>query len=236
MSRIYHTYVPKESMEEQCDLVGLENVLEYENQIELALVDLAEENTAIAEEELLDLVINTAKEALAEKVEQVGEESWTPFERAILLQSIDTQWRGHLLAMDQLRQGIHLRGYAQRDPRQEYKREAFELFAEMLDRIRDEVVKVLLTVRIRPAEETASAPETPAQQTAGAGINVRYQHADYDAATGQQAANEPTSAGQRAAAGAAAGTAGESVPRVGRNAACPCGSGKKYKHCHGRLA
>ena len=241
MSSLFHTYVPEESMEEQWDLVGLENVLESEYQIELALVDLAEENTAIAEEELLDLVINTAKEALAEKVEQVGEESWQPFERSILLQSIDTQWRGHLLAMDHLRQGIHLRGYAQRDPRQEYKREAFELFAEMLDRIRDEVIKVLLTVRIRPAQE---AEQPPLQQAVGSGINVRYQHADYDAALGQQAAAgggnpgqaaaQPTP-GAAAAAAAAGGGGGDTVPRVGRNAPCPCGSGKKYKHCHGRL-
>jgi len=186
-------------------------------------------------------VINTAKEALAEKVEQVGEESWQPFERSILLQSIDTQWRGHLLAMDHLRQGIHLRGYAQRDPRQEYKREAFELFAEMLDRIRDEVIKVLLTVRIRPAQE---AEQPPLQQAVGSGINVRYQHADYDAALGQQAAAgggnpgqaaaQPTP-GAAAAAAAAGGGGGDTVPRVGRNAPCPCGSGKKYKHCHGRL-
>src|SRR5690625_86823 len=198
MSSLFHTYVPEESMEEQWDLVGLENVLESEYQIELALVDLAEENTAIAEEELLDLVINTAKEALAEKVEQVGEESWQPFERSILLQSIDTQWRGHLLAMDHLRQGIHLRGYAQRDPRQEYKREAFELFAEMLDRIRDEVIKVLLTVRIRPAQE---AEQPPLQQAVGSGINVRYQHADYDAALGQQAAAGGGNPGQAARSG-----------------------------------
>src|SRR5690625_5058945 len=241
MSSLFHTYVPEESMEEQWDLVGLENVLESEYQIELALVDLAEENTAIAEEEVLDGVINTAKEALAEKVEQVGEESWQPFERSILLQSIDTQWRGHLLAMDHLRQGIHLRGYAQRDPRQEYKREAFELFAEMLDRIRDEVIKVLLTVRIRPAQE---AEQPRLQQAVGSGINVRYQHADYDAALGQQAAAgggnpgqaaaQPTP-GAAAAAAAAGGGGGDTVPRVGRNAPCPCGSGKKYKHCHGRL-
>src|SRR5690625_3656627 len=190
MTSVFHTYIPEESMEEQWDLVGLENVLHSEYQFELPLSQMIEQDTSLTDEDLLDRVIEKAKEALSAKIEQVGEESWTPFERAILLQSIDTQWRGHLLAMDQLRQGIHLRGYAQRDPRQEYKREAFELFAEMLDRIRDEVVKVLLTVRIRPAEETASAPETPAQQTAGAGINVRYQHADYDAATGQQAANE----------------------------------------------
>src|SRR5699024_317598 len=218
MSSVFHTYVPEESMEEQWELVGLENTLQSEFHLDVNLVQRIEEDTSLTEEALKDIVIHAAKDALNAKIEQVGEDSCAPSQRAILLQSIVSQWRSHLLAMDPLRQGIHLRGYAQLDPRQEYKREAFELFAEMLDRIRDEVVKVLLTVRIRPAEETASAPETPAQQTAGAGINVRYQHADYDAATGQQAANEPTSAGQRAAAGAAAGTAGESVPRVGRNA------------------
>src|SRR5690625_7904187 len=122
---------------------------------------MTEKDTTLTEEDLLDIVLKASRDKLEQKVEQVGEEQWQPFERAILLQSIDTQWRSHLLAMDQLRQGIHLRGYAQRDPRQEYKREAFELFSEMLDRIRDEVVKVVLTVRIRPAHE--EAPETPAQ-------------------------------------------------------------------------
>src|SRR5690625_1513380 len=237
MTNVFHTYVPEESMEEQWDLVGLENVLHSEYQLELPLTEMIEQDTSLTDEDLLDAVIQKAKDALDAKIEQVGQDSWVPFERAILLQSIDTQWRSHLLAMDQLRQGIHLRGYAQRDPRQEYKREAFELFSEMLDRIRDEVVKVVLTVRIRPAQE--EAPETPAQPTSGAGINVRYQHADYDSALGQQAANEPAAAqtAGAAAAGAASGAAaGQTVPRVGRNAPCPCGSGKKYKHCHGRLA
>ncbi len=229
MTEVFHTYVPEESMEEQWDLIGLENALESEYQIELPLKDMVEHDTSLTDEDLLHAVIQKAKEALESKIEQVGEDSWKPFERAMLLQSIDTQWRGHLLAMDHLRQGIHLRGYAQRDPRQEYKREAFELFADMLDRIRDEVVKVLLTVRIRPAQEAAT--ETAVPQSA-AGINVRYQHADYDTALGQGAASQSS---QEAATGGAQ-SAHTTVPRVGRNAPCPCGSGKKYKHCHGRLA
>src|SRR5690625_2277395 len=227
MTNLFHTYVPEESMEEQWDLVGLENTLHSEYQFELDLVDMTEKDTTLTEEDLLDIVLKASRDKLEQKVEQVGEEQWQPFERAIMLQSIDTQWRSHLLAMDHLRQGIHLRGYAQRDPRQEYKREAFELFSEMLDRIRDEVVKVLLTVRIRGAEESQ---EPPLQQPAMAGINVRYQHADYDEALAQAAAGEGQA--QQAAVGAAAGGAAAGaadVPRVGRNAPCPCGSGKKYK-------
>src|SRR5690625_4826273 len=172
MSSLFHTYVPEESMEEQWDLVGLENVLESEYQIELDLANIAEEDTSITEEQLLDIVVQTATDALEEKIKQVGEQSWLPFERAILLQSIDTQWRSHLLAMDHLRQGIHLRGYAQRDQRQEYIREAFELFAEMLERIRDEVIEVMMTVRIRTAQEDI---QPTLQQAIVSGINVRYQ-------------------------------------------------------------
>jgi len=240
MSSVFHTYVPEESMEEQWELVGLENTLQSEFHLDVNLVQRIEEDTSLTEEDLKDIVIQAAKDALNAKIEQVGEDSWAPFERAILLQSIDSQWRSHLLAMDHLRQGIHLRGYAQRDPRQEYKREAFELFAEMLDRIRDEVVKVLLTVRIRAAEEPAEAAE-PANPS---GINVRYQHADYDTALAEQdgggAATATATSGAAAAAAAAGASAttsaaDQNVPRVGRNAPCPCGSGKKYKHCHGRL-
>src|SRR5690625_4897497 len=200
---------------------------------------MTEKDTTLTEEDLLDIVLKASRDKLEQKVEQVGEEQWQPFERAIMLQSIDTQWRSHLLAMDHLRQGIHLRGYAQRDPRQEYKREAFELFAEMLDRIRDEVVKVLLTVRIRGAEETEQTQVQP--PTSSSGIHVRYQHADYDAALGQGASvSQGEQAVAQAALGAgAAATAQASgsgtVPRVGRDAPCPCGSGKKYKHCHGKL-
>src|SRR5690606_31492566 len=159
------------------------------------------------------------------KIDQVGVENWGSFERAVLLQSIDGQWRSHLQALDHLRQGIHLRGYAQKDPKQEYKREAFELFAGMLDRIRDEVVKVLLTVRIQPAQQQEAVQATAAEEPALE--NVRYHHSDYDAALSGE---DPGIAEQATA------TAGGEVPRVGRNEACPCGSGKKYKHCHGKLS
>src|SRR5690606_36133920 len=131
--------------------------------------------------------------------------------------SIDTHWRSHLSALDHLRQGIHLRGYAQKDPKQEYKREAFELFSDMLDRVRDEVVRVLMTVRIQSPEQVEVEQSEPKLD------NVTYHHSDYDAAL----SGEDPGLDQAAAA---------AVPKVGRNDPCPCGSGKKYKHCHGKLA
>ena len=168
-----------------------------------------------------------------EKVQLVGRENWAPFERSIMLQSIDTNWRSHLAALDHLRQGIHLRGYAQKDPKQEYKREAFELFSDMLDRIRVEVVRVLLTVKIQSPEQVEAAePERKSLD------NVSYHHSDYDAALSGKdpGLEEQRPAGATGAAASAATAAAGSVPRVGRNQPCPCGSGKKYKHCHGRVS
>jgi preprotein translocase subunit SecA len=181
---------------------------------------MVEKDTSLSEEDLLDVVLEASAKQLQDKVTQVGAQNWASFERAVTLQSIDTQWRGHLQALDHLRKGIHLRGYAQKDPKQEYKREAFAMFAAMLDRIRDDVVRVLLTVRIQPAEQQAPA-EAVAQPAAE---QVRYHHADYDAALRGEALDldeEAPAAGDE--------------QRVGRNDPCPCGSGKKYKHCHGKL-
>jgi len=154
----------------------------------------------------------------------VGTEMWGQFERSILLQSIDTHWREHLAMLDHLRQGIHLRGYAQKNPKQEYKREAFELFSGMLDRIRNDVVKVLMTVRVQSAEQVEQVEQDAAQSHVQ---NVQYHHSDYDEAL----ASANAAAGQQAAAA----TVRNVVPRVGRNDPCPCGSGKKYKQCHGKL-
>src|SRR6185295_12728895 len=148
------------------------------------------------------------------------------YESAIMLQSLDSHWREHLAALDHLRQGIHLRGYAQKNPQQEYKREAFELFSMMLESIKTEVTKILMTVQIRSAEELAAVEELEAPK------NVQYQHAEY--------------AGGGDAAVAAEGEGDVAVAerpqpfvrpgqKVGRNDPCPCGSGKKYKQCHGRL-
>src|SRR5690606_10830635 len=159
-----------------------------------------------------------------EKVELVGRENWAPFERSVLRQPIHTSWRSHLSALDHLRQGIHLRGYAQKDPQQASKRQALELLSAMLDRVRDEVVKVLLTVRIPSAEQVEVAEPEPSQLE-----NVKYHHSDYDAAlSGEDPGIAEAATGRQAVPDGA-------VPKVGRNDPCPCGSGKKYKQCHGKL-
>lgn len=218
---LFHQYVPEHSMEEQWDLAGLQAILESEWQIKIDLATMVEKDTSLSEEDLLDVVLEASAKQLQDKATQVGAQNWASFERAVTLQSIDTQWRGHLQALDHLRQGIHLRGYAQKDPKQEYKREAFEMFAAMLDRIRDDVVRVLLTVRIQPSEQQAPAEavEQPAAE------QVRYHHADYDAALRGEALDLDEEA-----------PAEGDEQRVGRNDPCPCGSGKKYKHCHGKLS
>ncbi|HJH23371.1 MAG TPA: preprotein translocase subunit SecA [Paenalcaligenes hominis] len=218
LTDFFHQYVPEESMEEQWDISGLQAALASQFHLEVDVVGMVEKETQLSEEDLLDRVVDASKVALDEKIALVGLEQWGSFERAIMLQSIDTQWRAHLQALDHLRQGIHLRGYAQKDPKQEYKREAFELFAELLDRIRDEVVRTLLTVQIQAPTEAAPPPAVELE-------NVRVHAADYD---------EAVAADQAAPANAAPLAADTS--RVGRNDDCPCGSGKKYKHCHGKLS
>jgi preprotein translocase subunit SecA len=213
-------YVPAESVEEQWDIAGLERVLRDEWQIELPLGQLVQDASAITDEDVLEKVVAAANEAFEAKVAQIGAENFTQFERVVLLQSIDTHWREHLSALDYLRQGIHLRGYAQKQPKQEYKREAFELFGQLLDSVKNEVTKVLMTVRVQSGEqleEAADALESKAEHIA----NVTY--------------TAPTETGEVETTVDAA-TQAAAVPRVGRNEPCPCGSGKKYKHCHGRLS
>lgn len=220
MSDFFHLYVPQESMEEQWDIAGLQVALASEYHLNIDLTTMVEKEANLTEEMLLDRVIEASKVALQQNAEQVGAEQWGNFERAIMLQSIDTQWRGHLQALDHLRQGIHLRGYAQKDPKQEYKRESFELFSDLLNRIRDEVVKTLLTVQIQAAPQTEQIPE-PAELE-----HVSFHHSDYDVALSGEDLDVTTDK---------AAESQDAVPRVGRNDDCPCGSGKKYKHCHGRL-
>lgn len=217
VSRLFREYVPQDTMEEQWDIPGLTTALQSTFQIELPLAEMLENESNLTDDDLHDRVIEESQRLLQAKIDLVGQPNWGNFERSVLLQSIDTQWRGHLQALDHLRQGIHLRGYAQKDPKQEYKREAFELFSDMLDRVRDEVVKVLMTVRIQTPEQVEEAAvEVPANS------NVRFHHSDYDAAlSGEDPGLDEAAKGE--------------VPRVGRNDPCPCGSGKKYKQCHGRL-
>jgi preprotein translocase subunit SecA len=218
-------YIPAESVEEQWDVATLQKVLFEEWQIGLDLQKQVQDADAITGEDLLTSVAHTADQVFNAKVEQVGLENFTQFERMVLLQSIDTHWRDHLSSLDYLRQGIHLRGYAQKQPKQEYKREAFELFGQLLDSVKNEFTKILMTVKVQSneqLEEAASKIETRGETLS----NVTY---SAPTETGEvQTVVDPGTV--RLAPGA------DAFARVGRNEACPCGSGKKFKHCHGKLA
>ena len=213
-------FVPAESVEEQWDIAGLQNVLHNDWHIELPLVHEVEQAQAITDEDILQKVIEAAHDAFQKKLDVVGVEQFTPFMRAVLLQNIDSHWREHLSSLDYLRQGIHLRGYAQKQPKQEYKREAFELFGQLLDMVKNEVTRVLMTVQIEKAEQIEQAAQA-IEQRADSVTNLTY--------------SAPDETGQ-AQLFAADAVAQAQVPVVGRNEPCPCGSGKKYKHCHGKLA
>ena len=213
-------FVPPESMEEQWDLQGLQNLLKQEWQIEVPLLQTVQSASDITDEDILEMVIQAANQAFQLKLDQVGAEQFTPFMRMVLLQNIDSHWREHLAALDYLRQGIHLRGYAQKQPKQEYKREAFELFAQLLDLVRNEVTRLLMTVQIQSqAQIDAAAQDIEARAEAISNVT-------YTAPT--ETGESETTVDQRTFAAA--------VPPVGRNEPCPCGSGKKYKHCHGALS
>ena len=223
-------YVPAGSVEEQWDLPGLQAVLEADWQIQLPIVETVEKAKEFDDDDLVKMVVEAGKAAYDSKIEQVGEETWRPFERSVFLQVIDNHWREHLAALDHLRQGIHLRGYAQKNPKQEYKREAIELFSHMLQRIRDDVTKLMLTVRVKSPEQVQEAEQQAEQSHVQ---NVQYHHSDYDEALAEPASGQRASTAQAEhGTDQAASAVGQ---KVGRNEPCPCGSGKKFKHCHGKL-
>ncbi|WP_343586270.1 preprotein translocase subunit SecA [Herbaspirillum sp.] len=223
---VFRQYVPAESMEEQWDIPGLQAALKNEWQLDVPLEAMLEAEPDLSDDDLLERVLNAARDTYDAKVAVVGTEAFAGFERSVMLQSIDNHWREHLAALDHLRQGIHLRGYAQKNPKQEYKREAFELFAQMLDLIKNEVIKVVMTVRIQSREEIEAAEESLADGVALE--NVHYQHADFNPDAAPEELMAPTAVSESAPA--------SEYPKVGRNDPCPCGSGKKYKQCHGKLA
>jgi preprotein translocase subunit SecA len=223
MEALVRRYVPAESVEEQWDLPGLEAALAGELQIHVAAQEWVKD-ADVSDETIRDRLVEAAVAAWQEREASAGADVMRSFERSLVLQTLDHHWRDHLANLDHLRQGIHLRGYAQKNPKQEYKREAFELFSEMLDRVKQDVVKVVLTVQVRSQQDVAAVEEPEAIS------NVRYQHADYEEAL----ASPP--AGEDAAKAVEAQPFVRSGDKVGRNDPCPCGSGKKYKQCHGRLA
>ena len=221
---LVRSFVPVESVEEQWDIAGLQRQLADDWGISLDLVGRVSAASAIGDEDIVNVVLEAADAAFAAKVEHIGMSGFTQFERMVLLQTIDSQWRDHLSSLDYLRQGIHLRGYAQKQPKQEYKREAFELFGQMLDSVKNEVTKILMTVRIESAQqldEAAQALEAKGETLS----NVTY--------TAPTETGEPETV---SLADLGLPQASAAMPRVGRNEPCPCGSGNKYKHCHGKLA
>jgi preprotein translocase subunit SecA len=224
LSDLVRLHVPAESVEEQWNLPALEKTLRDEWQLPLELQKEVEGSGSITDDDILELVLKAAREAFDAKVALVGAENFTQFERVVLLQTFDSNWRDHLSALDYLRQGIHLRGYAQKQPKQEYKREAFELFRQLIDMVKNEVTKVLMTVQIQSPTQLDQAAEDIGQRAENI-ANVTYS-APNESGDAETTVDERTLRVQeKVAAGG----------RVGRNDPCPCGSGKKYKQCHGKL-
>jgi preprotein translocase subunit SecA len=223
---IVNAHVPPDSIDEQWDIAGLERALDSEFGIATGLKAWVEQQHELEAAQIRDHVREAMDQAFKAKEAQIGAETMRQLEKHIMLSVVDNAWKEHLASMDYLRQGIYLRGYAQQDPKQAFKRESFELFAEMLNRIKTEVVQMLARVRIR-SEEEVIAMEAEQQRLA-----ARLQQQMLASGGGA-----PVNAlGNDAPPSAAAGTVHHEGPKIGRNDPCPCGSGKKYKHCHGQLA
>ncbi len=226
-------FVPPQSVEEQWDVDGLARTLEAEFSLEVAIRDWLEHDAELDAENVVERVIAQADKEYDAKFALVEKALLHQYERAVMLQSIDSHWREHLAALDYLRQGIHLRGYAAKQPKQEYKREAFELFATLLDAVKRQVTQLLMNVQVRGTEEVEAA-EKAAEEAAAAVRNVQYHHADPVEALvteGAAGADEPAPA-----VAAPAQPYVRSSEKIGRNDPCWCGSGKKFKHCHGKLS
>ncbi len=221
---VINNFIPPQSVEEQWDVPGLEEALEAEFGLKLDIQGWLEADNTMEEEQLREKILQMMEQQAKAKEESSGSEIIRHIEKAVTLQVLDNQWRDHLALMDQLRQGIHLRGYAQKDPKQEYKRESFELFGEMLEHIKHEVIGILSRVQIQSEEDVAAIEAQRRQQQHIS--EMEFQHAEVNA----MAAEEGTEAEEVAATPYV-----REGRKVGRNEPCPCGSGKKYKQCHGKL-
>lgn len=211
IDEVISQYIPPQSLEEMWDVPGLEERLKGDFHVELPIQQWLDEDDKLFEEKLRDKIHDAINAAYQAKIDVVGESVIRQFEKAVMLQSLDSHWKEHLAAMDYLRQGIHLRGYAQKNPKQEYKRESFELFSEMLENLKIEVISLLSKVQVK-AESDVEEVERQRQETAAQSTQ-----------TNQQDQESSVQIGHRQG------------PKVGRNDPCPCGSGKKYKQCHGKL-
>lgn len=218
-------YIPPGSIEDEWDVEGLEQALTGEFGIELPVKQWLESEEDLHEEPLRERIIEHARTLLAGKREQLGDTTMNRLQRDMMLQVLDTQWKEHLAAMDYLRQGIGLRGYAQRNPKQEYKKEAFAMFQSLLERIKHDVIKYLLRIQLRSPEEVEALQP---KKKAPAESDMEFQHENPDSALEAGAEErEPVASGDTPYR--------REGPKLGRNEPCWCGSGKKYKQCHGKL-
>ncbi|HDS1137339.1 TPA: preprotein translocase subunit SecA [Stenotrophomonas maltophilia] len=223
-------FVPPNSIDEQWDLRGLEATLESDFGLQMSLTDLVKEHEELDAEAIAAKVQERVNQHFAEKEAGLGEETMRALEKHVMLTVLDQSWKEHLARMDYLRQGIYLRGYAQKQPKQEYKKEAFELFSDMLENVKREVVTLLARVRIRSDEEVQALEAAERQQVQARLSQSQFQHQD----AGGYSADEEAAQVEAARQGVA--TLQRDEPKIGRNDPCPCGSGKKYKHCHGQLS
>jgi preprotein translocase subunit SecA len=227
VAEMVHRFVPADSVDEQWDVAGLERELESEFGLKLDLKFWLEGKSEADADDVLDRVEESIERLFREKEAMVGSEVMRALEKHVMLSVLDNAWKEHLASMDYLRQGIYLRGYAQKQPKQEFKREAFELFEGMLERVKHEIIQMLARVRVRSENEVQALEEQ--QQRQAQARQLQFQHAE----AGGLAAGEPEPA---PAAMPQQQTVHRDAPKVGRNDPCPCGSGRKYKHCHGQLS
>lgn len=217
---VFQQYIPPQSLDEMWDVKGLEARLQADFDLKLPIQSWLDEDDNLYEEVLFERIVSEATSVYKEKEETVGSEVLRNFERQVMLQNLDTLWKEHLAAMDHLRQGIHLRGYAQKDPKQEFKRESFELFGELLDSLKFDVISTLSRVQVQKQEEVDHMEEQRRQQAEQAAQSQQYQHDGFEASAENDGTQQPAMREER---------------KVGRNEPCPCGSGKKYKQCHGKI-
>jgi len=216
-------YIPPQSLEELWDVQGLEQRLSNEFNLKLTIQEWLDKEEDLHEETLRERIVGSWTEAYQAKEQMVGAQVLRQFEKAVMLQTLDGLWKEHLAAMDHLRQGIHLRGYAQKNPKQEYKRESFELFQQMLESLKNDVISVLSKVQVQAQSDVDEMEQRRRDEEAK--IQHAYQHAAAESLTGseEQAPETPR-------------TVIRDGEKVGRNDPCPCGSGQKYKQCHGKLS
>ncbi|ELA7918800.1 MULTISPECIES: preprotein translocase subunit SecA [Vibrio] len=225
LTAVVDEYIPPQSLEDMWDVEGLQERLKADFDLDAPVKQWLEEDDKLYEEALREKIINLAVEVYKEKEEVVGAQVLRNFEKSVMLQTLDTLWKEHLAAMDHLRQGIHLRGYAQKNPKQEYKRESFELFEGLLEALKTDVITVLSRVRVQQQEEVERMEEQRRAQAEEAARRAQAQHA---------AAQNPLSEGEESEEGSSQPMVRDER-KVGRNEPCPCGSGKKYKQCHGKI-